>query len=199
MNEKKRYDIYRTIMIIALTAFITFIVTALVGYNYVTQGEGAKLLIRDASSEQDIATQLEKYRSIIDEYYLKEVNEEDLKEGAIKGYIEGLGDPYTEYISKEEMEEYMQETLGNYVGIGIYMLLDSDEGKIKIVSTMKGSPAETAGLQAGDIIETVDGESYTKEDMETVSDKIKGEAGTTVKLGITRGTEKLEFASRFSI
>ena len=50
MNEKKRYDIYRTIMIIALTAFITFIVTALVGYNYVTQGEGAKLLIRDASS-----------------------------------------------------------------------------------------------------------------------------------------------------
>ena len=193
MNEKKRYDIYRTIMIIALTAFITFIVTALVGYNYVTQGEGAKLLIRDASSEQDIATQLEKYRSIIDEYYLKEVNEEDLKEGAIKGYIEGLGDPYTEYISKEEMEEYMQETLGNYVGIGIYMLLDSDEGKIKIVSTMKGSPAETAGLQAGDIIETVDGESYTKENMETVSDKIKGKAGTTVKLGITRGTEKLEF------
>ena len=99
-------------MIIALTMFITFLVTALVGYNYVTKGDGAKLLIRDTSSEQDIATQLEKYRSIIDEYYLKEVNEEDLKEGAIKGYIEGLGDPYTEYISKEEIEfDKLVETL----------------------------------------------------------------------------------------
>ena len=192
MEKSKKYNIYRTIMIIALTAFITFMVTGLVGYNYVTKGEGAKLLIRDVSSEQDLIAQLEKYKSIVDEYYLGEVNEEDLKEGAIKGYIEGLGDPYTEYISKEDMEGYMQDTLGNYVGIGIYMILDKEDGKIKVVAPMQGSPAEAAGIKAGDIIETINGESYTLEEMEEASEKIKGEEGTTVKLGIIRGTEELE-------
>ena len=193
MEEKKGFNVYRTIMIIVLTAFITFMITVLVGYNYITKGEGAKLLIRETSSEQDLTTQLEKYKSLIDEYYLGDINEEDLKEGAIKGYIEGLGDPYTEYISKEEMEEYMQDTLGNYVGIGIYMILDEEEGNIKVVSPMKGSPAEAAGIQPGDIIETVDGESYTKEEMSEVSNKIKGKEGTTVKIGIKRGEENIEF------
>ncbi len=193
MEEKKKYSIYRTIMIVVLTAFITFMITTLVGYNYVTKGEGADLLIRETSSEQDLATQLEKYRSIINQYYLGEVNDDDLKEGAIKGFFEGLGDPYTEYISKEEMEEYMQDTLGNYVGIGIYMVLDEEEGKIKVLSPMKGSPAEQAGIQPGDIIETVDGETYTKEEMSEVSNKIKGKEGTTVKIGIKRGEESLEF------
>ena len=193
MEEKRKYNIYKTIMIIVLTAFITFIITALVGYNYVTKGDGAKLLVRETSSNQDLIVQLEKYKSIIDEFYLGEVNEEDLKEGAIKGYIEGLGDPYTEYISKEEMKEYMEDTLGNYVGIGIYMLLDEENGKIKVLAPMKGSPAETVGIKSGDIIETVDGEEYTKDEMSEVANKIKGKEGTTVKLGIKRGEENLEF------
>ena len=193
MEEKRKYNIYKTIMIIVLTAFITFIITALVGYNYVTKGDGAKLLVRETSSNQDLIVQLEKYKSIIDEFYLGEVNEEDLKEGAIKGYIEGLGDPYTEYISKEEMQEYMEDTLGNYVGIGIYMLLDEENGKIKVLAPMKGSPAETVGIKSGDIIETVDGEEYTKDEMSEVANKIKGKEGTTVKIGIKRGEENLEF------
>ena len=193
MEEKRKYNIYKTIMIIVLTAFITFIITALVGYNYVTKGDGAKLLVRETSSNQDLIVQLEKYKSIIDEFYLGEVNEEDLKEGAIKGYIEGLGDPYTEYISKEEMKEYMEDTLGNYVGIGIYMLLDEENGKIKVLAPMKGSPAETVGIKSGDIIETVDEEEYTKDEMSEVANKIKGKEGTTVKIGIKRGEENLEF------
>lgn len=193
MEEKRKYNIYKTIMIIVLTAFITFIITALVGYNYITKGDGAKILVRETSSNQDLIVQLEKYKSIIDEFYLGEVNEEDLKEGAIKGYIEGLGDPYTEYISKEEMKEYMEDTLGNYVGIGIYMLLDEENGKIKVLAPMKGSPAETVGIKSGDIIETVDGEEYTKDEMSEVANKIKGKEGTTVKLGIKRGEENLEF------
>ena len=193
MEEKRKYNIYKTIMIIVLTAFITFIITALVGYNYVTKGDGAKLLVRETSSNQDLIVQLEKYKSIIDEFYLGEVNEEDLKEGAIKGYIEGLGDPYTEYISKEEMKEYMEDTLGNYVGIGIYMLLDEENGKIKVLAPMKGSPAETVGIKSGDIIETVDEEEYTKDEMSEVANKIKGKEGTTVKIEIKRGEENLEF------
>ena len=193
MEEKKSYKVYKIVMIIILTAFITFMITTIVGYNYLINGDGKLLLLNTSSNEEDIATKLSKYKTIIDEYYLWNVDEAKLEEGAIKGYIEGLDDPYTEYISKEEMQEYMQDTMGNYVGIGIYMVLDNESGKIRVLAPMKNSPAEEAGLKSGDIILEIDGKSYTADEMSNMSNKIKGEEGTKVKLKILRGTETLEF------
>ena len=62
-----------------------------------------------------------------------------------------------------------------------------------VLSPIKGSPAEKAGILPGDLIISVDGVSYTAEDMSVASNKIKGEAGTTVKMEILRGTETKEF------
>ena len=193
MKEKKRYQVYRTIMIITLTAFITFLITTIVGYHYITNGNGKLMLLGTDVADENIETLLQTYRELIDKYYLGEVNEEDLKEGAVRGYIEGLGDPYTEYISKEEMEEYMQDTLGNYVGIGIYMTTNTKNGHIVVLATMKGSPAENAGLKSGDEIIGVDGEDCTTKNSTEVSNKIKGEEGTTVKLEILRDNQTLTF------
>ena len=193
MKEKKSYQVYRTIMIITLTAFITFLITTIVGYHYITNGNGKLMLLGTDVADENIETLLQTYRELIDKYYLGEVNEEDLKEGAVRGYIEGLGDPYTEYISKEEMEEYMQDTLGNYVGIGIYMTTNAKNGHIVVLATMKGSPAENAGLKPGDEIIRVDGEDCTTKNSTEVSNKIKGEEGTTVKLEILRDNQTLNF------
>ena len=193
MKEKKSYQVYRTIMIITLTAFITFLITTIVGYHYITNGNGKLMLLGTDVADENIETLLQTYRELIDKYYLGEVNEEDLKEGAVRGYIEGLGDPYTEYISKEEMEEYMQDTLGNYVGIGIYMTTNTKNGHIVVLATMKGSPAENAGLKPGDEIIRVDGEDCTTKNSTEVSNKIKGEEGTTVKLEILRDNQTLNF------
>ena len=193
MKEKKSYQVYRTIMIITLTAFITFLITTIVGYHYITNGNGKLMLLGTDVADEDIETLLQTYRELIDKYYLGEVNEENLKEGAVRGYIEGLGDPYTEYISKEEMEEYMQDTLGNYVGIGIYMTTNAKNGHIVVLATMKGSPAENAGLKPGDEIIRVDGEDCTTKNSTEVSNKIKGEEGTTVKLEILRDNQTLTF------
>ena len=193
MKEKKSYQVYRTIMIITLTAFITFLITTIVGYHYITNGNGKLMLLGTDVADENIETLLQTYRELIDKYYLGEVNEENLKEGAVRGYIEGLGDPYTEYISKEEMEEYMQDTLGNYVGIGIYMTTNTKNGHIVVLATMKGSPAENAGLKPGDEIIGVDGEDCTTKNSTEVSNKIKGEEGTTVKLEILRDNQTLTF------
>ena len=193
MKEKKSYQVYRTIMIITLTAFITFLSTTIVGYHYITNGNGKLMLLGTDVADENIETLLQTYRELIDKYYLGEVNEEDLKEGAVRGYIEGLGDPYTEYISKEEMEEYMQDTLGNYVGIGIYMTTNTKNGHIVVLATMKGSPAENAGLKPGDEIIGIDGEDCTTKNSTEVSNKIKGEEGTTVKLEILRDNQTLTF------
>ena len=191
MNKKSAYKVYKTVMIIIITAFITFLATSAGIYAYVQKGDG-KLLLLNTSETQDIETELSKYRSIIDKHYLGEVNDEDLLEGAIRGYIDGLGDPYTEYISKEEMQEYMEDTLGNYVGIGIYMIKDEKTNRVKVLSPIKNSPAETAGIQPGDLIIAVNGKEYTGDEMTQMSNDIKGEEGTEVILTILRNNESLE-------
>ena len=191
MNKKSAYKVYKTVMIIIITAFITFLATSAGIYAYVQKGDG-KLLLLNTSETQDIETELSKYRSIIDKHYLGEVNDEDLLEGAIRGYIDGLGDPYTEYISKEEMQEYMEDTLGNYVGIGIYMIKDEKTNRVKVLSPIKNSPAETAGIQPGDLIIAVNGKEYTGDEMTQMSNDIKGEEGTEVTLTILRNNESLE-------
>ena len=195
MEEKKRYKVYRTIMLIVLVAFVTFILTSIGFYQYFVKGDSLNkyLTFMTSDGSQDISQTLDTYRAVIDKYYLGDVDEESLKEGAIQGYIEGLGDPYTEYISKEDMEDYMQDTMGNFVGIGIYMIEDSKTNQIMVLAPIKGSPAERAGIQPGDYIISVNGEPCTADDMTMISTKIKGEEGTTVKLQILRGEETLDF------
>ena len=195
MEEKKRYKVYRTIMLIVLVAFVTFILTSIGFYQYFVKGDSLNkyLTFMTSDGSQDISQTLDTYRAVIDKYYLGDVDEESLKEGAIQGYIEGLGDPYTEYISKEDMEDYMQDTMGNFVGIGIYMIEDPETNQIMVLAPIKGSPAEKAGIQPGDYIISVNGETCTADDMTTISNKIKGEEGSTVKLQILRGEETLDF------
>ena len=195
MEEKKRYKIYRMVMLIILVAFITFIITSIGFYQYFIKGNSLNkyLAFMTSDESQDISTTLHTYRAVIDKYYLGDVDEESLKEGAIQGYIEGLGDPYTEYISKEDMEDYMQDTMGNFVGIGIYMVQDTETNQIMVLAPIKGSPAEKAGIRPGDYIVSVNGETCTAADMTAIATKIKGEEGSTVKLQILRGEETLDF------
>ena len=87
----------------------------------------------------------------------------------------------------------MADTTGNFVGIGIYMVQDTEANKIMVLSPIKGGPAEKAGLQPGDYLIAVDGVQYTGEQMTEASNKIKGEEGTTVKLEVQRGNETLDY------
>ena len=191
MNKNTAYNIYRTIMLIIVTAFVTFLFTSVGFYSYV-KNDG-RISLPPTEKTARISSEIYKYKTIIDKYYLGEINEDDLIEGAVKGYIEGLGDPYTEYISKEEMEEYMQDTMGNYVGIGVYITKDEDTKYSKVVVPIKNSPAEKAGILPGDLIIAVNNKTYTSDEMTEMTNDIKGEEGVEVTLTILRGTETKEF------
>lgn len=195
MEEKKRYKVYKIIMLAVIVAFVTFMITSIGMYQLLSDrgANKAGILMKSSSSDATLTTTLNRYRNIIDKYYLGEVDEEKLKEGAIKGYIEGLDDPYTEYISKEEMKDYLEDTMGNFVGIGIYMVKNTEANKVQVLAPIKNSPAEKAGILPGDLIVAVDGVNYTGDDMSVVSSKIKGEEGTTVTVEMLRGTETKTF------
>ena len=194
MEEKKRFKIYKVVMLVILVAFITFLVTSIGMYQYFIHNENANHgTFAALSSRSDMEKTLDKYKSIIDKYYLGEIDENKLKEGAIKGYIEGLDDPYTEYISKEDMQDYLEDTMGNFVGIGIYMVKNTEANKIQVLAPIKNSPAEKAGILPGDLILAVDDVQYTAEDMSVASNKIKGEEGSKVKVEILRGVETKTF------
>ena len=190
MEKEKKNKVYKIVMLVILSVFITFMITSISLYTYFTKNP---ISLSAKTNNKDISKKLNQYREIIDKYYLGDVDETKLEEGAIKGYIEGLDDPYTEYISKEDMDSYLDDTMGNFVGIGIYMIKNTKYDKIQVLSTIKGSPAEEAGIQSGDLIVSVDGIEYKADDMTAVSNKIKGEEGTKVTIELLRGSENIKY------
>ena len=191
MEERKRIKTYKIVMLVILVAFVTFLVTSIGMYQYFTKDGFGKQLVAKAEENEEIVDTLNQYRKIIDKYYLGDIDEEELKEGAIRGYVAGLGDEYTEYIPKDDMEDYMADITGDFVGVGIYMIQDTDANRIMVLSPIKGGPAEKAGILPGDYITAVDGVNYSGNQMTEASNKIKGEEGTTVKLEILRDGETL--------
>lgn len=119
-------------------------------------------------------------------YYLDEVETQDLREGAYEGMVNALGDVYSVYYTPEETEEIFNQSEGVYYGIGAYCQLDSVTGYVKITGTIKGTPAEEAGLMAGDLIYMVEEEDMAGLDVTQVVMKIKGEEGTKVHLTLVR-------------
>ncbi len=192
MDKNKIQRVYRAIMLVLVTFLITMIATATLMYRNIQKEDTKYVLVSGDKSE--IGADISTIRKIIDEYYLGEIDDEKLKESALKGYVSGLEDEYTSYITKKEYADFNTNIMGNFVGIGIYMSVLKDTDEIVIVSPIKNSPAEEVGLKTGDIITKVDGiEYFGAEGLENAANNIKGEAGTIVHLEIKRGEEILEF------
>lgn len=110
--------------------------------------------------------------------------------GAVKGLVSSIDDPYTAFLTPEEVAEYFKSNAGEYEGIGATLMQDG--AYVKIESAVDDTPAQKSGLKAGDIILFVNDEDvYNKSVYEVVS-KIRGEAGTNVKLDIFRESEQKE-------
>ena len=191
--EEKFQKIYKYIMLITITAFITFVITTVAVSNYYMSGKSDKVFVIGSQAKNKTETSIDSIQAIIDKYYLGEQNEKQMTEGAIKGYVAGLGDPYSEYITSSEMEEYTTQLLGNYVGIGIYMIENTEYNMVQVLSPIIGSPAHEAGILPGDLIKSIDGVDYTAENMTAAANNIKGKEGTNVKLTIIRNNEELDF------
>ena len=196
MENNKANKVYKVVMLILITAIVTFMITSIGMYNYfVKTNQGRIAVVESIEKNGDDYSMLNAKLQIVKDYlkdnYIGELNLDKMIEGAIKGYVEGVGDDYTEYLSKDEYEELIVNVTGDFVGIGVYIYKDKD-GNLIVLAPMENSPSEEAGIEAGDRILAIDGENCNEMDINVASSKIKGEAGSTVELEIQRGTETLK-------
>lgn len=135
-----------------------------------------------------VEVKAQRLRSIINQYFLFEKDSEKVQEYIYKGLMAGLDDPYSVYYTREEFNDLMEDTTGEYCGIGAQVSKSIATGVISIAKVFKGTPAEEAGLRAGDIFYAV-GDMEITSDMDLdilVKQHVKGEEGTKVHLKMFR-------------
>lgn len=138
---------------------------------------------------------LEVLLELVEMYYYKEedIDVDAMLENAAVGLMAGIGDIYTQYYTPETMAELVEETEGEYAGIGCQLLADPSDALITVTRVFKGSPAEKVGMRSGDKIIYVDDVYYTAYEMNEAVDVMRGEPGGTVKVTVMRGLETVDF------
>ena len=128
-----------------------------------------------SSLASDIRNRAEIVESYIDSYYWKDdVSDQTISEYAAKGMVAALGDKYSAYFTSEELKSSMEDVEGDYEGIGASVRYDEKTKNKTIQEVQKGRPAQKAGLKAGDILLSVNGEDVTKLSLNDTIQKIKG-------------------------
>ena len=174
--------------------FVAILVATAAGAFYVGRSQSpATLGERDRESLDLYAEALDVVR---DDYVDQgAIDPEKLTYGAIEGMLDTLGDEgHTRFLTPEEREQNQAGLSGTYVGIGIQ--LEAKEDDVVVAAPIEGSPAEKAGVESGDVVVGVDGESVHDEDISGIVSKVKGPEGTTVQLTVSRDGDERVFELR---
>lgn len=157
-----------------------------------------KVAPTDSETVDDFTwNKLEGIERLIEERYLysDDIDETVMNEELLKGYVSGLGDPYSVYYDVEETEDLYESTTGEFSGIGVVITQDITTQLISFVNVYEDSPAEQAGFLANDILYKVNGEDISGQDLNDVVSKIKGEEGTEVEITVLRGEDMEEYTA----
>jgi carboxyl-terminal processing protease len=173
-----------------IVAVIITIVITTVANNYFALKNYDKVIITDDKyieyeTMKDKYNKIEYIEGFVDENFLYDIEEGELYEGALKGMLNVLEDPYSEYMTVDEFNDLIEQTSGEYSGIGVYVSVTEDN-RIIIVAPIEDTPADQAGLKTGDYISRVNGVEYAGDELSGAIDVMKGKSGTDVDITITR-------------
>ena len=127
---------------------------------------------------------------VIDQYYYKDITDEEKMEGIYKGLMSSTNDKYTDYYSPKEFKDLMVTMEGDYGGIGATLSQDKATKEVSVVEVYEGSPAARAGLERGDIVISVDGHLGTDESLDDFVQRIRGEEGTSIEMVYKRDDQE---------
>lgn len=166
MKNNKFLKIIAVVLLVITTAFVTRMIT-----------------VRQVlSSNEDFGKVIVLEKYLRENYlYNKDIKDENLETGLLKGLVAGLGDPYSQYLTAEEMAKLSETTTGKFQGIGVIISPDED-GTVTVISPIKGSPADRAGVESGDKILKINGKDFSAEKINEASKEMRGEKGTSVKI-----------------
>lgn len=185
MTKKKMLVIF--IIVLIITNSIAFglgnFLTMQIGNRVIVSKDEYTALSKLYQDNEKLVT----VRKAIDEMYLREVDDEALLEGQIRGMVAALEDPYSVYMSKKEYEEFNMETDGEYGGIGV-IVTPGEDNLITVVSPIEDTPGERAGIKTGDKIIRVEGVDYFAETMDEAVSNMRGEPNTQVTITIFRSS-----------
>ena len=186
-----------------LSAQITFVAVrrnfdvklASVQKNYADKLEEEKKNHEDKLAAVQSSEYMNQKLGVLDEIYrsnyINGIDDKRLADGLVEGYIYGVGDKYGNYMTAEEYEEYRKTLNAQMDGIGVSVIWDADLKAIEVITVYEGSPAEKAGIQAGDYIYAADGKQSSELGYEQTVAAIRGVSGTTVELEVvSNGTRK---------
>lgn len=178
--EKKKVAI-----LCAVVAATACFVTALLTVNIVTAKQGSDLQL-EGSSYADLEKYLEfdDLEKIIGETYYQDITEDELVDGALRGMVRALGDPYSVYYTDAEYQEYQEASEGKFVGIGVEVSPFEDTGELLIHAVYKGGPAFESGMTAGEVITAVDGLALKDLDFDGAGELLSGPSGSSVNVTV---------------
>ncbi len=172
------------------TGVATGVVSAVIAFGVLNVASVA--ISAKTKTEFDVTDKINYISGLLDKYYVDGVDDEKLVEGIYYGMADSIGDPYTSYLSKEQVNSFMESTNGNFYGIGVSILADYENSTLTVVSPIDDTPAEKAGILPGDIITKIDGVNVKDMDISEAITKIKGEEGSLVNITIYRQSENKE-------
>ena len=176
MEENKKYRRAKSFIKYAVTVVTTVVVTLFV--VSLSGGTGSEMYLK----------------SLIKTYYVDDVDNDLLEQGAKAGMLAALGDRNTYYISPEVgLDQYNSEVTGEYGGIGILVAFDQEEELVSLVNVFPDTPAARCGMQQGDLIIAVNGEDVHGMAMDAVVSKTRGSIGEPVQITVKRGEEQIDF------
>ncbi len=190
---KKKISLISVIALCALTAVLTFQLTLhFVGKRYQERLDAVAISGSDFSM-------LSEAEEVVRSDFLGVIDNESTLHGALKGYIAGLNDPYSRYLTKEEYDAFQQSLSGAASGIGIRATQDPDTMRVVVYSVVAGSPAENAGIRKGDVLYRVDDNAVSDLGFYNAVRALSGEAGSTVKVTFLRNVAAKEMELTFTL
>lgn len=170
---KKITKVFLLITLVVLTSVITYLSTI------------SGILPTEASKNFAKYSQISSLENFVRKNYLYDVTDEQFTTGELKGVISGLNDPYSEYMTPDEFSKLEEMTTGKFYGIGV-VITKGEDNLITVISPIKESPADKAGIKAGDKIIKVNGKEYSGDMINDATVVMKGDKGTAVTINVYR-------------